>query len=92
MAAGIWFLGSWFDLLSFALPNIGFLEATRVVAFRALGFQSALGLAYGIALRLEQIFWAGVGLLIYTTLLVKKEEGGLHLNKEVSDDGPRSIQ
>jgi hypothetical protein len=75
MAGAIWFLGSWFDLLSFALPNIGFLEATRVVAFRALGFQSALGLAYGITLRLEQIFWAGVGLLIYATFLVKKEGG-----------------
>jgi len=70
MAAGVWFLGSWFDLLSFALPyNIGVLEATRVIAFRALGFEAALGLTYGIMLRLEQIFWAGVGLLIYGTLL-----------------------
>ncbi len=70
MAAGVWFLGSWLDLLSFALPyNIGVLEATRVIAFRALGFDSTLGLTYGIMLRLEQIFWAGVGLLVYGTLL-----------------------
>ena len=93
MAAGIWFLGGWLDLMSFALPyNIGVLEATRVITFEALGFHSALGLTFGITLRLEQIFWTGVGLLIYTTLLVKKEEaGGRHFNKEISDDGPRSI-
>lgn len=73
MAAGIWFLGSWMDLLSFALPyNIGVFEATRILVFKALGFHPALGLTYGIALRLEQIFWAGVGLLIYITLLAKK--------------------
>jgi acetylornithine/succinyldiaminopimelate/putrescine aminotransferase len=55
-------------------------------------FLSAHGCRDLVSWKLEQIFWAGVGLLIYTTLLVKKEEGGLHLNKEVSDDGPRSIQ
>lgn len=92
MAGAIWFLGSWFDLLSFALPNVGFLEATRVVAFKALGFQSALGLAYGVTLRLEQIFWAGVGLLIYATFLVKKEEGGreLQLNGDVGKTAIRT--
>jgi uncharacterized protein (TIRG00374 family) len=75
LAGGIWFLGSWFDLLSFALPfNIGVLEATRVIAFRALGFQSALGLTFGLTLRLEQVFWAGVGLLIYSTLLIEKRK------------------
>lgn len=82
MAGAIWFLGSWFDLLSFVLPNVGFLEATRVLAFRSLGFPSALGLTFGIALRLEQIFWAGVGLLIYATLLVKKDEREIQLRKE----------
>ena len=92
-AAAVWILGSWLDLMSFAIPiDIGVLETTRVIAFRTLGFHSALGLTYGITIRLRHIFWTGVGLLIYTTLLVKKEEGGLHLNKEVSDDGPRSIQ
>jgi len=82
MAAGIWFLGSWLDLLSFPLPyNIGVLEATRVIAFRALGFHSALGLTYGITLRLEQIFWAGIGLLLYTTLLAEKGDGKLSHEK-----------
>lgn len=86
LAGAISFLGSWLDLLSFVLPNVGFLEATRVLAFSALGFPSALGLTFGIALRLEQIFWAGVGLLIYTTLLVKKDERESHLRKEVAEN------
>ncbi len=87
MAAGIWFLGSWLDLLSFALPyNIGVLEATRIIVFKTLGFHSALGLTYGIALRLEQIFWAGIGLLIYTALLAKKKERESPLGKEVAGE------
>jgi uncharacterized protein (TIRG00374 family) len=70
IAAGIWFLGSWFDFLTFAIPlGIGIQEATRIVALNALGFDSVLGLAYGVTLRLEQIFWAGCGLLAYVTLL-----------------------
>jgi hypothetical protein len=81
MAGGIWFLGSWFDLLTFVLPNIGFLEATRVVAFKALGFQAALGLTYGITLRLEQVFWAGIGLLLYVTLLAEKRETSVSAKK-----------
>ncbi len=85
MAAGIWFLGSWLDLLSFPLPyNIGVLEATRVIAFRALGFHSALGLTYGITLRLEQVFWAGIGLLLYATLLAEKGDGRLPREKSPS--------
>jgi len=74
MAAGIWFLSSWLDLLSFPIPmNIGVLEATRVIVFRILGFQPALGLSYGVSLRLVQIFWAGVGLLIYWALLAERQ-------------------
>lgn len=71
-AAAVWFLGSWLDLLSFAIPlNLGVLEATRVIAFEALSFRPSLGLAYGMTLRFEQIFWAGVGLLIYVSFVVK---------------------
>ena len=77
-AAGIWFLGTWFNLLTFAIPmGLGVQEGSRVIAFKALGFNSALGLTYGIALRLEQVFWAGAGLLIYVVLLAKKGERGL---------------
>jgi uncharacterized protein (TIRG00374 family) len=74
-AAGIWFLGTWFNLLTFAIPmGLGVQEGSRVIAFKALGFDLALGLTYGIALRLEQIFWAGAGLLIYVALLAQKGE------------------
>ncbi|MFZ2447128.1 MAG: flippase-like domain-containing protein [Syntrophobacteraceae bacterium] len=70
VAASIWFLGSWFDLLSFAVPmSIGVQEATRVLAFNAIGYGSLMGLTYGVTLRIEQIFWAGFGLLCYATLM-----------------------
>lgn len=86
-AAGIWFLGAWFDLLTFAIPlGIGVQEGTRVLAFKALGFSFGLGLTYGIALRLEQIFWAGVGLLIYAALLAEKRERGFFSKKRVTSD------
>ena len=72
-AAGIWFLGSWMDLLGFAIPiNIGVQEAKRVIAFKLVGLQAALGLTYGVALRLEQLFWAGAGLLFYASLVSGK--------------------
>jgi uncharacterized protein (TIRG00374 family) len=81
-AAGIWFLGTWFNLITFAIPmGIGVQEGSRVIAFKALGFDSALGLTYGIALRLEQIFWAGAGLFIYVALLARKGERGLSSRK-----------
>ena len=73
LAAAIWFLGTWLDLLSFALPlNIGVLEGSRVLIFQLLGFQAALGLTFGVMLRLEQLFWAGAGLLLYTGLLAEQ--------------------
>ena len=75
IAAAIWILGSWLDIVGFAIPiDIGVMEATRIIAFRALGFPSSLGLTYGITVRLRQIFWAGVGLLFYATLLAEKKD------------------
>ncbi len=72
-AAGIWLLGSWMDLVIFAIPtDIGALEGIRVVAFKALGYSASLGLAYGVVLRLAQVFWAGAGLFLYATLLVER--------------------
>jgi uncharacterized protein (TIRG00374 family) len=73
LAAGIWFLGGWFDLMTFAVPlGIGIQEATRIFALKALGFDAAMGLAYGITLRLEQILRSCLGLVCYATLLSKK--------------------
>ncbi len=73
IAASIWFLGSWFDILTVAVPmGIGIQEATRVLAFNAIGYGSVMGLAYGMTLRIEQMFWSGFGLLCYATLMSER--------------------
>jgi uncharacterized protein (TIRG00374 family) len=73
VAAGVWFIGMWFDLLTFAIPlNAGSLEGTRILALKLIGFGAPLGLAYGVALRLAQMLWAGVGLLLYGELTAHK--------------------
>ena len=85
LAAGIWFLGTWFNLLSFALPvNLGVMEAARVISFKIFGLPAALGLTYGIFLRLEQLSWAGVGLLIYAVLLFRMRRGAASRLREES--------
>jgi hypothetical protein len=69
VAAGAWFLGMWFDLLTFAVPlNLGTLEGTRIIAFKAIGYSTLMGMTYGIALRLAQLFWAGFGLVTHALL------------------------
>jgi len=82
VAAGIWVLGNWFDLLTFAVPlDIGVQEGTRVLAFKALGFDLVMGMTYGVTLRLQQIFWAGFGLINYALILSEKKlEGSLPIN------------
>jgi hypothetical protein len=63
VAAGAWFLGMWFDLLTFAVPlNLGTLEGSRIVVLRAIGYTALMGMTYGFALRLAQMFWACFGL------------------------------
>jgi hypothetical protein len=88
-AAGIWFLGSWMDLVGFAIPiNIGVQEAKRVIAFKLVGLHSALGLTYGVTLRLEQLFWAGAGLAFYASLLAGKRRTSIvPKGKTVTGDG-----
>jgi uncharacterized protein (TIRG00374 family) len=72
-AAGAWFLAMWFDLLAFAVPlNLGVMEGGRIVAFAAVGYNSVLGITYGVAFRLAQLFWAGFGLVNYALLIPKK--------------------
>lgn len=74
VAAAIWFLGMWFDLLTFAIPmNAGSLEGSRVLVFRVFNLAAPLGMAYGIALRLAQILWATIGLLFYGQLIARKQ-------------------
>ena len=70
VAAGTWFLGMWFDLLTFAVPqNLGTLEGTRVIVLQAFGYTSVMGVTYGFALRLAQIFWSCFGLATYASLV-----------------------
>ncbi len=72
-AAG--FLSLWFDLLTFAVPlNLGTLEGSRIVVFKALGCPALLGMAYGVAVRVAQLFWACFGLASYSWLAACKRE------------------
>jgi conserved hypothetical protein len=69
VAAATWFLGMWFDLLTFAMPfGLGTLEGTRIIALRAVGYNALLGMTYGVALRLAQLFWSAIGLVNYAFL------------------------
>ena len=69
VAASAWVLSLWFDLLTFAIPlRLGTLEGSRIVAFKAVGSDALLGMTYGVALRLAELFWAGFGLLSYGLL------------------------
>lgn len=64
--ATIWVLGMWFDLLTFAVPmNMGTLEGSRVVVFKAAGLGALTGMTYGLALRVAQLTVAGFGLACY---------------------------
>ncbi len=69
LAAAACFLGMCFDLLTFAIPlNLGTLEGGRIVALQAIGYTVLMGMTYGLALRLAQLFWACFGLLAYALL------------------------
>lgn len=68
-ASAIWFLGSWFDLLSFPVPaSLGIQEGSRVLIFKALGLTKLQGLTFGLALRAEQVFWVLVGMVSYAVV------------------------
>jgi hypothetical protein len=76
LAASAWFLGLWFDLLTFAVPlNLGTLEGTRIISLKALGYDALLGMTYGVAIRLAQLFWAGFGLANYGLLATRPLPG-----------------
>ncbi len=76
VAAAIWFIGMWFDLLTFAIPmNMGSLEGSRVLSLKLLGYGAPIGLAYGLALRFAQICWAAIGLAFYGTLTAARGDG-----------------
>jgi glycosyltransferase 2 family protein len=68
--ATVWVLGMWFDLLTFAVPlNMGTLEGSRIVAFKAVGMGALTGMTYGVALRLAQLSVVSFGLVNYLMLV-----------------------
>ncbi len=67
------FLSLWFDLLTFAVPlNLGTLEGSRIVVFKSLGCPALLGMAYGVAIRIAQVFWACFGLASYSLFAARQ--------------------
>ncbi|MBI4775664.1 MAG: flippase-like domain-containing protein [Deltaproteobacteria bacterium] len=84
-AAGAWCLASWFDLAGFAVPlRIGVQEGARVVALVALGLPSALGMAFAMVIRIQEICWAGLGLLVYASM-TSKNIGSLDSAEEATN-------
>ena len=72
-AAQIWFVGMWFDLLSFAVPlGIGILEGSRMVAFSTAAHAPVMGITYAVVLRMAQLCWAAIGLASYALLLSRQ--------------------
>ena len=70
LAAGAFFLGLWFDLLTFAVPlGLGVLEGSRGVAFQAVGYGALAGITFGVVTRAAQLFWAAAGLVNYAWLI-----------------------
>jgi len=54
--------------------GLGTLEGTRIIALRAVGYNALLGMTYGVALRLAQLFWAAAGLVNYALLASSKSK------------------
>jgi hypothetical protein len=89
VAAATWFLGMWFDLLTFAVPlNLGTLEGTRMVVLRALGYSAVTGLTYGLAIRLAQMFWSCLGLIGYAVFFPQASGAVVAKSPNVTDSTP----
>jgi uncharacterized protein (TIRG00374 family) len=74
VAARIWCLILWFDLVTFAVPlGLGVLEGGRLIAFRAFGFSALPGLTFGLLTRGAQLFWAAFGLINYAFMIRRTE-------------------
>lgn len=83
---GVWVLGLWFDLLTFAVPlNLGTLEGSRMVAFRAAGLGAVSGMTFGIAQRLAQLACTAFGLITYAGL-VRHLAGSAVLRERYTSD------
>jgi uncharacterized protein (TIRG00374 family) len=73
----IWILGSWSDMVFFFVPaGLGTKEFARVLIFEALNFTPAAGASFALLLRTEELFWAGVGVLVYVLLVPRAGASG----------------
>jgi len=64
-AAAVWMIGTLFDMVAFAVPaGVGTQEGGRVLVFHLLGLPVAAGLAFAVALRIEQGFYVALGFLL----------------------------
>lgn len=78
--AAIWFLGMWLDLLTFAVPlNMGSLEGSRMIVFKAVGYAALPGMAYGLAIRFSQILWSVIGLAICGYLMADESKAAVSI-------------
>lgn len=66
-AAIIFFVGVALDLFSFFIPaRLGVQEGSRMLGSSLAGLDPALGLLLSLLLRLEQLAWAGVGVVLHS--------------------------
>jgi hypothetical protein len=64
------------DLFSFFIPaRLGAYEGSRVIAMSVAGFAPALGLLFSLVLRVEQVVWAGIGLVLYPSMAARRATG-----------------
>ncbi|RMF20256.1 MAG: hypothetical protein D6760_11965 [Deltaproteobacteria bacterium] len=76
-AAAIWMIGTLVDIAAFLVPaGIGAQEGGRMLAFSMLGLAKSAGLAYGVVLRIEQLFFAALGMAIYPLMLAGSRAAG----------------
>jgi hypothetical protein len=66
----VFLVGAAIDVASFFVPaRLGAQEATRMFATSIVGLGAETGLLFSLVLRVEQILWAGIGMLAYAVLV-----------------------
>jgi purine-cytosine permease-like protein len=66
----VFLVGAAIDVASFFVPaRLGAQEATRMFATSIVGLGPETGLVFSLVLRVEQILWAGIGMLAYAVML-----------------------
>jgi hypothetical protein len=72
----VFVVGAAIDVGSFFVPaRLGAQEATRMFALSIVGLGPEIGLLFSLVLRVEQILWAGIGLVVYTCMVPGERRG-----------------